>query len=91
MTKYRKKPVFVEAVVWDESRDTLSELSDRGLITMSYGGHRDRPDWVTDLRIKTSDGSTRIAKGEYIVKGPRGEFYRCRPDIFMANHEAVDE
>jgi len=90
MTKYRKKPIVVEAVIWDETVDTFNELQDKGLVYGSFEGHGNRPDWVGNLRFKSTDGWTGVAKGEYIVKGPRGEFYRCRPEVFTANHEAVE-
>lgn len=28
--------------------------------------------------------------GDYIIKGVKGEFYPCKPDIFLATYEEVD-
>jgi hypothetical protein len=32
-----------------------------------------------------------LAPGDWIVKGVKGEFYPCKPDIFEATYEAVTE
>ena len=29
--------------------------------------------------------------GDWIIKGVKGEFYPCKPDIFEATYEAVQE
>jgi hypothetical protein len=29
--------------------------------------------------------------GDYIIKGVKGEFYPCRPDIFEKTYELVEE
>lgn len=90
--KFRKKPVVIDAWVWDETETTLKELRFQGMEWCGYEGHRDRPGWVGNLRIKTlesGDGSFRVSIGDYIIKGVRGEFYACKPDIFAATYEAV--
>lgn len=28
--------------------------------------------------------------GDYIIKGVKGEFYPCKPDIFLATYEKVE-
>ena len=39
--------------------------------------------------IKTLEGWMRVTAGDYIIKGVRGEFYPCKPDIFELTYEAV--
>jgi hypothetical protein len=29
--------------------------------------------------------------GDWIIKGVKGEFYSCKPDIFAATYEPVEE
>jgi len=41
--------------------------------------------------IDTPEGGHIVCPGDWIIKGIRGEFYPCKPDIFEATHEAVDE
>ncbi|MDN6798136.1 MAG: hypothetical protein L0L50_02335 [Propionibacterium sp.] len=53
-----------------------------------------RPDkgWYIDpadgsLIIRTLEGDMRVAPGDYVIRGVRGEFYPCKPDIFAATYE----
>ena len=84
--KYRKKPVIIEAVQWDESHETLKKI---GCGRVSFSGHRDRPDECTNLRIETLEGAMAVSRGDYIIKGVKGEFYPCKADIFEMTYEEV--
>lgn len=84
--KYRKKPVIIEAVQWDESLETLKKI---GCERVSCSGHRDRPDECTNLRIGTLEGAMSVSRGDYIIKGVKGEFCPCKPDIFEMTYEVV--
>lgn len=42
------------------------------------------------LVIPTMEGDHDAAPGDWIIKGIKGEFYPCKPDIFAATYEAVD-
>lgn len=48
---------------------------------------RDRP---RVLVIETLEGAMRAEPGDWIIKGVKGEFYPCKPDIFEASYAAVD-
>lgn len=76
--KYRKKPVEIDAIQW--TGDNKLEIFD--FCNMSY---------ITDqeLRIQTLEGSMIADKGDYIIKGVKGEFYPCKPDIFELTYEKV--
>jgi len=89
--KFRKKPVVIDAWLWDETMVTLSEMEAAGLYFYGYAAHRDRPDECTALAIRTPEGSMRADKGDWIIKGVKGEFYPCKPDIFAATHDAEPE
>lgn len=83
--KYRKKPVVVDAVLWDETHEALNQLGD--LTEDAYG-------WVDanfQLHIETWEGIMHASKGDWIIRGIQGEFYPCKPDIFEATYERVDE
>jgi len=41
--------------------------------------------------IETPEGKMWGDKGYYLVKGVKGEFYPCKPDIFEETYEEVDE
>ena len=86
--KYRKKPVVIEAEQFTgtgESRDAISKLSQH-LTTatnkyIAYG-----KDYIT---IATLEGEMRADINDWIIKGVKGEFYPCKPDIFEATYEPV--
>lgn len=41
------------------------------------------------LFINTLEGQTLATENDYIIKGIKGEFYPCKPDIFEATYEPV--
>jgi len=83
--KYRKKPVVIEAFRFDGRN--------RGLIVSWMLDHSVTvPDPLGEaFLIPTLEGVMRASIGDYIIKGVQGEFYPCKPDIFAATYEAVEE
>jgi hypothetical protein len=85
--KYRKKPVVVEAVRWDGDPDTANTF-----IGESYGVDWEYFEKGSDaIRIPTLEGDHRGEVGDWIIRGVKGEFYPCKPDIFEATYEPVEE
>lgn len=84
--KYRKKPVVIEATEWDETLTTLKQI---GCNSMSHSGFKGK-DVCTSLRIETLEGTMRVNKGDYIIKGVAGEFYPCNPIIFWQTYELAE-
>lgn len=80
--KFRKKPVEVEAVRF-EAGDTLSVLQ--------FIGNDTQAAWAMGhaIEISTLEGVMRADPGDWIIKGVKGEFYPCKPDIFEATYEAI--
>jgi hypothetical protein len=88
--KYRKRPVLIEAMKWDGTATGATPIIDwilSGDGTARYDG--DGPASV--LAIDTLEGTMAGWSGDYIIKGVQGEFYPCKPDIFEATYEAVDD
>lgn len=86
MAKYRKKPVVIDAIQWTGENHAEIEAF------MGYGGYKwssIHPD--AHLIIFTLEGDHRAITGSWIVKGIKGEFYPCKPDIFAATYELVEE
>lgn len=81
---YRKKPVVIEAVQFDGSGDSCDEV-DRFL------GAATPKQWKTRTNdggyIITLEGDMEFRPGDWIIKGVKGEFYPCKPDIFTATYE----
>ncbi len=86
--KYKTKPVEIEAWLWDETEETLELLKKQGMVPMSHEGHIEEK-YVRHLRIDTLEGTMSANKGDYIIKGLKGEFYPCKPDIFKMKYEPV--
>ncbi len=79
--KYTKKPVTIEAVVW--AGDNIEEVvSFIGWKNVSYDKGK--------LRIQTLEGDLQASFGDYIIKGVKGEFYPCKPDIFSSTYTKED-
>jgi hypothetical protein len=42
-------------------------------------------------RVHTLEGVMTASKGDYIIEGVKGEQYPCKPDIFAATYEQVED
>lgn len=85
MPKFRKKPVVVEAVQFQDTPESITEISDWAGedIAIDYGTPSGRP----HLYVRTYEGTMHVSLGDWIIKGVAGEFYPCKPDIFEATYE----
>lgn len=86
--KFRKKPVVVEAVQWHGAGDTnrlLNWLSQQEADISGWTFHD------TDITIPTLEGDMSARPGDWFIRGVKGEFYPCKPDIFAATYEPVDD
>ena len=43
------------------------------------------------LKISTLEGDMFADRGDWIIKGVKGEYYPCKPDIFEATYEVVKD
>lgn len=77
--KYRKKPVTIEAIQWNGGN--LSEIRDFMRSTVVNHG--------SVLIIPTLEGNMYASLNDYIIKGVNGDFYPCKPYIFVKTYEEV--
>jgi hypothetical protein len=95
MAKYRKRPVIIDAVVntgeWPPFMVWLDSLVAGGFHIPF--GHRPPITRIKDgsLNIETREGIMRADVGDYVILGVKGEFYPCKPDIFAATYDLVEE
>jgi hypothetical protein len=86
--KYRKKPVVIEAMPF--TGDNLADC-----LVWALGTEREAAERCQEmglpLFIPTLEGEMKANPGDFIIRGVAGEFYPCKPDIFAATYEAVDE
>lgn len=91
MQKFRNKPVEIEAIQYTGKNDfEISKWSNNlvypspvlepseGNLSGSY------------LQVKTLEGVITATPGDWIIKGIKGEFYPCKPDIFEQTYDKVD-
>lgn len=83
ISRYTKKPVTTEAVVWDGSEEVISWVADRTIKT-------DFSQTNPSLFIETLEGTMEAKIGDYIIQGVKGELYPCKPDIFKATYTNED-
>lgn len=88
MSQFRKRPVVIEAVKYDwddaskcrdEAQDDIADFMGSNISVVG--------DFV---EIPTLEGVMQASKGDWIIKGVKGEFYPCRPDIFEMTYEPVE-
>ncbi|WP_019554802.1 hypothetical protein [Propionispira raffinosivorans] len=94
MTKYRKKPIEIEAFQFDgdfvngDSTPAWAwEAIEKGEIFFSS---LDRIEPPCELFIKTLEENMHASMGDYIIRGISGEIYPCKPDIFEKTYESVE-
>lgn len=42
-----------------------------------------------EMEIETLEGTMKADKGDWIIKGVKGELYPCKPDVFAMTYEKV--
>lgn len=90
---YRKKPVIVEAVQYNNLNKAEIEafvgkkLRQELETETAYLAVKGSPKF--SLIIETLEGNHKAMPSDYIIKGIKGEFYPCKPDIFEATYECV--
>lgn len=86
MPFYTKKPVTIEARRF--LSDTAAEVADWCGGDVIGDGEDGIPVY---LDINTLEGIMRANLGDYIIKGVRGEFYPCKPDIFYDTYSSESD
>ena len=77
--KYRKKPIVIEAFQWTGNNTT--QLLHWMLPDIEPDAE------ASELTIKTLEGDLHASIGDWIIRGVKGEFYPCKPDIFQETYE----
>lgn len=94
MPRFRKKPVVIEARQVPYSGDyyTVSEWwADMvSLANWCSGEAFVHPEDSNGIFINTLEGQMFAQEGDWVIKGVKGEFYPCKPDIFEATYERAE-
>jgi len=90
MAQYRKKPIVIEAIQWNGNNfDDIENFANK---KVRYYSTWDINEYIEDrstLLIYTLEGTMIASVGDFIIKGVKGEFYPCKPDIFEATYEKL--
>lgn len=93
---YRKKHGEIQAMRWDGTAEGATPIIDWILSwggTANYwapGEHPTSPD-TGRIEVRTIEGDMRAMPSDLIIRGIRGEFYPCNPEIFAEAYEEVDQ
>jgi len=83
--KYRKKPVVIEAEQWEGSKESWDRIMAMGNVPWKPGDMGSKTFTITTL-----EGDHLVGDGDYVIRGVKGEFYPCKPDIFEMTYEKED-
>jgi hypothetical protein len=84
MSKFRKKPVEIEAYQLgnDDGTDLVIWInvnSDKACAVLEGDS----------IIIETLEGKMTASPGDWVIRGVAGEFYPCKPEIFQATYDPV--
>lgn len=79
--KFKKKPVVIDAIQFDRNVEEV----------VRFIGGSDGDQFIARppdaIAIVTLEGTMWAARYDWIIKGVKGEFYPCKPDIFEATYD----
>ena len=93
--KFRKKPVVIEAVTFDQfvqyGRESGGNIVNGMPWSFQYNGHPITHENDQCYLIPTLEGTMRFTPDDMLITGVRGEIYPCKRDIFEATYEHADQ
>jgi hypothetical protein len=83
--EYRKRAVCIRAIQWNGTWEQAGEIirfcEGQAFQTTLPTGHY--------LYIKAPEGDMMVSPKDYVIRGIKGEYYRCKPDIFEASYDEI--
>ena len=92
MAQYRKKPVVIEAITFDEFVEFGKSQKDANIVngqpwSFEYKGHQVTHENDKLYLIPTLEGIHNFTPYDMLITGVKGEIYPCKIDIFTATYE----
>jgi hypothetical protein len=84
MTRYRKKPVVIEAFQFTGGTNLNPVVPDWFVSAVLDGRVKAHPDCI---EIQTLEGPLRVVPGAWIIRGVKGELYPCDDEIFRMTYD----
>lgn len=93
--KYKKKPVVIEAIQYTEDnyKDVIKFVGIENCnvtvnhLSMDTNINPNKKEAIITFFINTLEGKMLVSNGDFVIKGVKGEFYPCKPDIFWQTYE----
>lgn len=93
MTQYRKKPVVITAITFDQlvahGNASGGNVVNGMPWSFTYNGHAITHENDDCYIIPTLEGSMKMGRDDMLITGVQGEIYPCKRDIFEATYEAA--
>lgn len=92
--KFRKKPVVIEAITFDElvefGKNHGGEVINGMPWSFEYQGKIITHENDSCYLIPTLEGTMKFQRGDMLITGVKGEIYPCKLDIFEQTYEKVE-
>ena len=94
--KYRKKPVAIEAEQWFYFTPVTTEILvhvERNPEMVAEGAACEKCGALLSNHgvVATLEGHHIVCPGDWIIRGVKGKFYPCKPDIFELTYDVCEE
>jgi hypothetical protein len=91
MAQYRKNSIVIDAIQWtgnnfDKCMNFMETNHGNKIV---YEDYEEKVSRTGILIIDTLEGSMTCSKNDYIIKGIKGEFYPCKPNIFEQTYTKI--
>jgi hypothetical protein len=92
--QFRKKPVIIEAITFDElvkyGKESGGNMVNGDAVVFNYKGHPIIHKNDSCYLIPTLEGTHHMTPNDMLITGVQGEIYPCKLDIFEATYERVE-
>ena len=82
---YKTKPCIITAIQFTKNNFEEIQKFTKGNARNLFKGENE----FYFCTILTLEGPMCAQEGDYIIKGLRGEFYPCKPDVFEKKYEEI--
>lgn len=90
MSRYQKNPVEITA--FQLTKENAKELTAwcGGRLVEEIDAIHSSERYV-GINISTPEGIMRASEGDWLIRGVKGEFYPCKPEIFDLTYTKVED
>jgi hypothetical protein len=89
MAKFRKKPVVIDAITFEEFVEMAKAITDPPHWSIPFNGVNVTHENDDCYIIPTLEGNHNFTSNDMLITGIQGEIYPCKKYIFEATYELV--